>query len=297
MKVQVLSQGKVSSLASIDGVVVAARSDGKHFSTAIDGGLIRKYPINVDDLKHTTDDVFTLKQSRITCVDSTRDTGAPNTFIIRCTDGNLHLCSRNRRVKKSVPAHTGGVICVSVNLEGPLIASGAEDGIVKMRSWNGILRMNFASVGGAVTSWNWDNTRKDLMFTYDWTATVRSASFKQDQRQFRAHRHLVACSVWSRTSGELITGGRIRSRAFDADGRVLADSAARDFAVLSIVSLSLAKLCFIGTVNRFSVTDNRPHLLNMITVAAGATICLSPDQPRVIVAGNRPAALITVGSK
>jgi hypothetical protein len=32
-----------------------------------------------------------------------------------------------------------------------------------------------------------------LMFTYGGTVTVRSASFRQDQTQFRAHRHFVTC--------------------------------------------------------------------------------------------------------
>jgi hypothetical protein len=45
------------------------------------------------------------------------------------------------------------------------------------------------------------------MFTYGGTVTVRSASFKQDQTQFRAHRHMVTCSAWNRASGELITVG------------------------------------------------------------------------------------------
>jgi hypothetical protein len=42
-------------------MVVAAYSDGKPFYTAVDGGSIRKYPINVDDLTQITDEVFTLK--------------------------------------------------------------------------------------------------------------------------------------------------------------------------------------------------------------------------------------------
>jgi hypothetical protein len=78
---------------------------------------------------------------------------------------------------------------------------------------------------------------------------------------------------------------------------MFAASAARNFTVSSIASLSSAKLCLIGTVNRVSLTNNRLPVLNPITVAASATVCVSPDQPRVIVAGNGPAALIAVGGK
>jgi intraflagellar transport protein 80 len=298
MKVQVLSQAEVSSLTGVDGMVVAACSDWKHFYTAVDGGSIRKYPINVDDLTETADDVFTLKQSHITCVDSTRDTGGPNTFIIGCADGSLHLCSPNWRVEKTVPAHTGGVTCLSVNPDGLSIASGGEDGVVKIWSRNGILRTNLASAGSAITSCNWDNTGKYLMFTNGGMVTVRSASFKQEQTQFRAHRRLVTCSAWDRASGELITGGEDRiARVFDQDGRMLAESARCDFAVSSVAFLSSAKLCLIGTANRLYLTDNRLRLLNTATVAAGAAICASLDQPRAIVAGNGVAALIAAVGK
>jgi hypothetical protein len=64
--------------------------------------------------------------------------------------------------------------------------------------------------------------------------------------------------------------------------------------VLSVAFLPSAKLCLIGTVNCLSLTDNRLGLLNTITAAAGAAICASPDQSRVIVARNRAAALIAV---
>jgi hypothetical protein len=65
----------------------------------------------------------------------------------------------------------------------------------------------------------------------------------------------------------------------------------------SAVFLLLAKLCLTKTVNRLSLTDNRLCFINTITMAAGAAISLSPDQPREIVAGNGTAALIAVVSK
>jgi hypothetical protein len=76
-----------------------------------------------------------------------------------------------------------------------------------------------------------------------------------------------------------------------------AESAACDFAVSSVAFLPPAKLCLIGTVNWFSLTGDRLYLRNTITVTTGAAICASPDRPRMIVAGNGTAALITVVGK
>jgi intraflagellar transport protein 80 len=175
----------------------------------------------------------------------------------------------------------GSVTCVSVNPDGLSIASGGGDGVVKIWSRNGILRTNFASVGGAVTSRHWDNAGKHMMFTYDRT-------FKQDQAQFRVHRRLVTCSPWNRVSGELITGGEDRpARVFDADGWMHAESAACNFAVSSVAFFSWAKLCLIGTVNLLSLTDNRLRLLNTIPFAKSAAVGPSLEQSRVIVARQR----------
>jgi hypothetical protein len=118
------------------------------------------------------------------------------------------------------------------------------------------------------------------MFTYGWTITVRSASFKQDQTQFRAYRRLVTCSTWNRASDELITGPEDWIACiFDADGWMLADLAACGFAASPAAFLPPAELCLIRTANCLSLTDDRILLLNPIAVAAGAAICVSPTSP------------------
>jgi sugar lactone lactonase YvrE len=112
MKLQVLSKTAASTLSGVDGIVTSICCDDKHFYTAVDGGAIRRYPFHVDDLTQTSDDVFTMKQSHISCINSTCDTNGPNTFLIGCSDGKLHLCSPNWRIEKTVDAHTGGVTCL-----------------------------------------------------------------------------------------------------------------------------------------------------------------------------------------
>jgi hypothetical protein len=88
-------ESEASSFTGTDGMVTALCCDGKNFYTAVTGGAIRKYPLNVDDLTQTSDDVFTLEDSHITCIDSSHDTNAPSTFTIGSSDGNINLCSPN----------------------------------------------------------------------------------------------------------------------------------------------------------------------------------------------------------
>ncbi|OHT07478.1 hypothetical protein TRFO_24303 [Tritrichomonas foetus] len=298
MKLQVLSRTDASTLQGVDGMVTAACYDEKHFFAAVDGGAIRKFPFTNDDIGQTTEDSFVLKTSHITCIDSTRDPGAPNTFFIGCSDGNFHLCSTNWRIEKTVQAHNGGVTCISVNPDGTSIATGGEDGLVKIWSRNGSLRSTLASCGTAVTTARWDCTGKNLMFTHAGNVTIRSASFKQEQTQFRSHRRLVTCSDWDSGSNLIITGGEDRvARIFDADGRSIAESQPFDYAVSAVSFLRNSKLCLIGTSNRLYLTDSKLHVLNALAISAGAVIIASPTMPRVFVGGNGVLALVAVTGK
>ena len=263
MKLKVLSRTDASTLQGVEGMVASACFDEKHFFSAVDGGSIRKYPFNIDDINQTTDDSFSLKQSHITCIDSTHEIGAPNTFFIGCSDGNYHLCSTNWRVEKTVQAHNGGITSLAVNPDGTSIATAGEDGLVKIWSRNGSLRTALSSCGTTVTTLNWDCTGKYIMFTHGGNVTIRSASFKQEQTQFRAHRRLIMCADWDSASNTIITGGEDRyARIFDADGRSLAESQAFDFAVSSVSFIRNTKLCLVGTANRLYLTDNKLNILN-----------------------------------
>ena len=299
MKIQVLSKSEASSLQGVDGMVAGICYDDKNFYTAADGGAIRKFPFNVDDLAQTSDDVFTFKDAHITCIDSTHDSSAPNTFIIGCSDGTIRLCSTNWRVEKTVTAHNGGVTCLKVNPDGSSIATAGEDGLVKIWSRTGILRSTLASCGSAVTTLNWDSTGKYIMFSSGGNVTIRSASFKQDQTQFRAHRRLITCSDWNRVTNEILTGGEDRcAKLFDSDGRTIAETQPFDYAVSSVSFLPSAHLCLIGTANRLYLTDSKLRIQSSISIDAGASICSMQDQPRAMVAGGSVANLISaVGKK
>jgi len=299
MKLNILSKTEASSLNGIDGMISAVCRDDKNFYVAVDGGSIRKYPFSSDDLSQTSDDVFSFKDSHITCIDSTKDSISPNTFIFGCSDGTFRLCSANWRIEKVVNAHNGGIVCLKVNPDGSSIATAGEDGQVKIWSRTGSLRSTLASCGSAVTTLNWDSTGKYIMFSSGGNVTLRSASFKQDQIQFRAQRRLITCSDWNRLNNEILTGGEDRiARLFDSDGRLISETHPFEYAVTSIAFLPSAKLCLIGTTNRLYLADARLSILNSVPLEAGCAICSNQDQPRALVAGSGSISLIsTIGKK
>ena len=187
---------------------------------------------------------------------------------------------------------------MKINPDGTSIATGGEDGIVKIWSRNGINRSNLASCGSVITSINWDCTGKYIMFTHGGMVTVRSSSYKQDQTQFRAHRRLITSSDWDPATNEIITGSEDRyARIFDTDGRTLAESKQYEFAVSSVCFISSLKLCLIGTANQLYLTDNRLRPLGSIQVPAGSSMIASNNLPRALIAGNGTCNLVTVVGK
>jgi intraflagellar transport protein 80 len=298
MKLHIVTSGDASSALGIDGIVSAICSDDKYFYSVVDGGVVRKFSHHAEDFSQVTEDVFSLNKGHVTCMDSSRDPNVPNSFVIGCSDGKFYICSSNWRIEREVQAHTGGVTAVCINPDGSSIASAGEDGLVKVWSRVGVLRSPLANCGTAITSCSWDSTGQYLMFTSGGNVTIRSVSFKQDQNQFRAHRRLIICSAWNRSTNEILTGGEDRTaRLYDTDGRLLAESAPCEFAISSVAFIPALKLCMIGTANRLYLTDGRLRTLHTVQVAAGSTIYASIDQPRALIGGNGTVTLVAITGK
>ena len=74
-------------------------------------------------------------------------------LAVCCSQGSFKLVSRSGRVDKSVDgAHEGACVCIRWNLDGTALATGGEDGKVKLWSRTGMLRSVLASLDQPVYS-------------------------------------------------------------------------------------------------------------------------------------------------
>jgi len=77
-------------------------------------------------------------------------------FAISCSDGTIRLLSKSGNEQKKIKEAAGGaVICLKWSFDGNSLASGGEDGSVKIWSRSGMLRNNFSQQGAAVYTLAW----------------------------------------------------------------------------------------------------------------------------------------------
>ena len=196
-------------------------------------------------------------------------------FAAACSDGALRLLSRGgsaeeRRAETS--SSGAAALCVRWSPDGGAIATGAEDGSVRIFSRSALLRTQLASTGRAIYCLAWGpdgqslvySSGRDLIISPLGAESSSSAgvgagglfvlgstgsaggmlpssssgmsSFNPSAPiSWRAHDAPILCCSWSHVSGRIISGGEDQKyRVWDTSGRQLFVSAPFEHVITSI---------------------------------------------------------------
>ena len=99
--------------------------------------------------------------------------GSNEVFALSCTDGSFKLVSKAGRVEKSVPeAHQSAIICIRWSYEGAAVATGGEDGCIKIWSRGGMLRQQLIQGQKPIYSLSWSPENDQILYSNDKTITI-----------------------------------------------------------------------------------------------------------------------------
>ena len=179
-----------------------------------------------------------------------------DTVAISCSDGTYLLVLRNGRIEKKIDAHKGAVICIRWNHEGTAIATGGEDGIVKIWSRSGMLRSTLAQTDVSVYSLSWSPDSNSICFSSSKDLIIKPLQPQAKQVTWKAHDQTVLKVDWNSVNGFLVSGGEDRKyKVWDNFGRLLFASKPMEFAITSVSWSPNGELFAVGLYNCVRLCD------------------------------------------
>ena len=178
-------------------------------------------------------------------------------FVMSSADGSFLLVSKTGRTDKTVKdAHKGAIVTVKWDYEGNSIATGGEDGVVKIWSRAGQLRSTLASTGKCVYSLAWGPTSEHVLFTCGKELIIKPIHSASKQWQWKAHEGTVLKVDWNPLTKLIVSAGEDgRYKVWDSHGRNLYTSSVFDYSITSVTWSPNGELFAVGSFNTLSVCD------------------------------------------
>ncbi|GBG24836.1 Intraflagellar transport protein 80-like [Hondaea fermentalgiana] len=206
---------------------------GDELLTSADDQTIKR--VHGDDLTTETvvgdTDGFVTKMS---WCPSLNEKQTSDTLAVCCSDGSFRILhgSTGREEKRVQSYNTGAAISIQWNLDGSALATGGEDGTVKIWSRVGMLRNTVATTGFPVYGLCWGR-QDELLFSAGKMLTIEQRERKR--MQWKAHDATVLAVDWNPVNNLIVSGGEDRRyRVWDAFGRQLFQSQPMEHVVTSI---------------------------------------------------------------
>ena len=178
-------------------------------------------------------------------------------FAISCSDGTIRLLSKSGNEQKKIKEASGGaVICLKWSFDGNSLASGGEDGSVKLWSRSGMLRNNFSQQGAAIYTLAWGPDSNQLLFGSGSNCIIKSINVDRKQVQWTAHDGIVMKADWNPVTNLVVTGGEDRRyKVWDTYGRQLFQSRPFDYVVTSVAWCPSGDFFSVGSYNLLRLCD------------------------------------------
>ncbi|OMJ95505.1 hypothetical protein SteCoe_1102 [Stentor coeruleus] len=213
--------------------------------------------------------------------------GISETLALSCTDGSFKIVNRSGRVEKQITkAHEGAVICIKWSHDSSTIATGGEEGDVKIWAKTGILRSTLAQNGKAVFAVAWSPNSEQLLFASHRHITIKYIQAGQKQIQWKAHEGCVLAVDWNPTNNLIISGGEdCKYKIWDCFGRNLYSASPYEYVITSVAWSPNGQLFTVGAYDMIRLCEKTGWTYSFVKPNSGSIMNLSWSLDGTMLAG------------
>lgn len=209
-------------------------------------------------------------------------------FLLASTDGNFHIFDRNGHIEKSIiGAHQEAVIVVRWSNDGTAIASGGEDGLIKIWSRAGMLRSTLSSHSSPVYELAWSSNSDSIVYSVENFLEIKSLSPKIKPLLWKAHDGPVIGIAWSKSNQMIIsTSEDCRYKIWDENGRSIFSSSRMEHPIQSVSFSPDGSLIALGSFNTILLCNQSGwlHEPTRIDVQTFQNLAWSTDSTQIVAA-------------
>lgn len=223
--------------------------------------------------------------------------GGTDVFAVACTDGTFKVLTRTGRLERNVDAHRGACISLKWSYDGTTLATGGEDGQVKIWSRNGMLRDTLVTSDSPVYCVVWGGDSEQLLYTTGSNIVIRSIqSSAKQQTTWKAHEGVVLKADWSPINHMVVSGGEdCRYKVWDSFGRLLFQSSPLDYPVTSVAWCPNGDMFAAGSFDSLMLCDRMGWSYSKSHLKTGSIMNLTWTADGTQVAGAGGSGSVCFG--
>ncbi|RWS06425.1 hypothetical protein B4U79_13582 [Dinothrombium tinctorium] len=177
-------------------------------------------------------------------------------FAVSATDGCFYIFNRNGGIERSVEAHKGATLTIRWSTDGSALATGGEDGQVKIWSKSGMLRSTLSAHPIPAYALSWSPNSDNIIYSIESRLEIKPLTPNSKPIQWKAHESLILRVAWNQNNNLISSGGEdCRYKVWDSLGRLLYSSGLHDYPITALAWSPDGSLFSVGSFNTLKLCD------------------------------------------
>ena len=220
-------------------------------------------------------------------------------LAIGSSEGSLILLNKTGKIEKTVDnAHSTAIICIKWNSDGQALATGGEDGIVKIWSKQGVLRSKLEESSSPIYSIAWSPDENYMLYTCGKNLSIKPI-FKGGNKTltWKAHDELILCVDWNFSNKLIVSGSEDKTfKLWDQSGRNLFVSLPYNYVTTSVAWAPSGEYFAVGSFDMLRLCNKTGWTYSFSKIDSGSLFKLSWSSDGTTVAGAGGNGSVVFGS-